>query len=91
MIGGYVPTDDKLNAISCETTATDINQRGKKGDRDMRKDDKINQDGYHMVMYEGKFVYVPVKRIGESEYIEREWLNTKIYKIDYNEKNIRIV
>ena len=91
MMGGYMPNDSKLNAIICETNTAETNQRCKKDDRDITKENALNQDGYHMMMYEGKFVYIPVKRIGESEYIEKEWLNTKIYKIDYNEDKIRIV
>jgi len=71
--GGYELNDSKSKIIKCENNI-DLMKNCLLNNEQINQMTDFNEYGYHLIMHEGKFIYVPVI-ILTNTYFEQKYIN----------------
>jgi hypothetical protein len=89
-LGGYGILDEKLNGIICDKNLIDKIEECTQNNIKISKNSTFNKSGYHLIVSNGKFVYVPVIILDKNDYIIDTYINSNIYNFGINGEELQI-
>ena len=91
ILGGYSVLDERMGSIICDTNFSEKIQICKQGENNIEDEKKLSNNGYHLIMHNGKFTYIPVIKMENSTYYKQKYINPNIYNFKFDGINLEVL